>query len=158
MSELGSAPSALATRLVAANRGQCVALIDSVRTMFQPDGVDGSSKIASERIKREHGRRLARVEAVAAPATVYGEPAAGNDHWETGKVEQRAETREPGDLPSTVPGLMLERGCSGIVGHFRPETPKALTRDRGQPASEGSMHNIHSDRLATLRLGWRVPD
>jgi hypothetical protein len=43
------------------------------------------------------------------------------DHWETGKVGQMAKTRESGDLPSTVPGLMRERGCLGIVGKLPQE-------------------------------------
>ena len=64
-------------------------------------------------------------------------------------------TREPGDLPPTVAGQMPERGGSGIVGYFRPETPKALTRDRGQPASEGSMSNTHSDLNGVPRTTWR---
>jgi iron complex transport system substrate-binding protein len=67
-------------------------------------------------------------DAVAAPATVSGELTANSDHWETGKVGQPAQTREPEDLPSTVPGLMGERGCSRIVGMFHRASPKALTR------------------------------
>ena len=73
---------------------------------------------------REHGVRLECEEAVAAPATVSGEPAADMDHWETGKVRQKARTHEPGDLPSPVPGLMLERGCSDVVGNSLRVSPK----------------------------------
>ena len=109
-----------------ARGGQDLAPIDSARTALQRDRVEGSSKTLSERIKREHGRREECAEAVAAPATVSGEPAASKDHWVTGKVRQKAETREPGDLPSTVPGLMLKRGCSGAVSYTHltlPTTP-----------------------------------
>jgi len=50
------------------------------------------------------------------------------DHWEDGKVGWEAWTHEPRDLPSLVPGLMLERGCSGVVGNFLRVSPKALRR------------------------------
>ena len=40
--------------------------------------------------------------AVAAPATVSGEPTPIPCHWETGKAGRKATTREPGDLPSIV--------------------------------------------------------
>jgi hypothetical protein len=90
--------------------------IDSRLTFFESGRVEGSSNPSCERTKREHGRRFDRAAAVAAPATVSGERSAEIDHWVTGKVRQGAETREPGDLPSTVLGLTLERGCSGIHG------------------------------------------
>ena len=96
--------------------------------MRQRDVVEGSLRSYSDGMKREHGVRLDGADAVAAPATVSGELSANCDHWETGKVRQTALTREPGDLPSAVPGLMGERGCSHIVGMFHRSSPKALTR------------------------------
>jgi hypothetical protein len=93
-------------------------IIDNASVVIQLTYVEGSLTICSDGMKREHGMRLDGADAVAAPATVSGELAANRDHWETGKVRQTALTREPGDLPSAVPGLMGERGCSHIVGMF----------------------------------------
>ncbi len=48
--------------------------------------------------KREQGP--ANTGALAAPATVCGERAFNNGHWETGKAGRSATTRKPGDLLS----------------------------------------------------------
>src|SRR5262249_18291451 len=57
--------------------------------------------------KREHGTGLL-AEAVAAPATVSGEPVVRVSHWETGKAGRQALTREPGDLPALSPNRWAE--------------------------------------------------
>jgi porin len=140
------------------SRGNCVAdatAFDAIPCVLQGEKVEGFSKIESLRTKREHGRRSLGVEAVAAPATVSGEPLSGIDHWETGKVRNEARTREPGDLPSPVSELMSERGRLGVAGPVNPETPKAVTRDRGQSASEGSMHIMGDLILAAHRAVGR---
>jgi len=124
-----------ANRMTKDRRGRDEGPIDSPSAKGQLVTVEGSSKRFSEGMKREHGVCLDGAEAVAAPATVSGELAAKRDHWATGKVGQRAVTREPGDLPSTVPGLMGERGCSSIVGIFHRNAPKALTRFLSPSAS-----------------------
>ena len=49
----------------------------------------------------------------AAPATVSGEPEP-NGHWETPGKAAKAETREPGDLPSML--VARRAGCLGAVG------------------------------------------
>jgi len=46
--------------------------------------------------------------AVAAPATVSGEPVVRVSHWETGKAGWQALTREPGDLPALSPNRWAE--------------------------------------------------
>jgi porin len=138
-----------------ANRVSDATAFDAIPSVFQGDEVEGFSKIESLRTKREHGRRSSGVEAVAAPATVSGEPLSGIDHWETGKVRNEAKTREPGDLPSAVSELMSERGRLGVAGPVNPETPKAVTRDRGQSASEGSMHIMGDLILAAHRAVGR---
>jgi hypothetical protein len=124
-----------ADRMTKDRRGRDEGPIDSASAKEQLVTVEGSSKRFSEGMKREHGVCLDGAEAVAAPATLSGELAAKRDHWATGKVGQRAVTREPGDLPSTVPGLMGERGCSSIVGIFHRNAPKALTRFLSPSAS-----------------------
>jgi porin len=166
--QLGGAISARSEeRLPGATKcGPAQTPIDSPLTALHRVCVEGSSKPLPKGIKREHGRCLESIEAVAAPATVSGEPFANTDHWATGKVEQEVTTREPGDLPSTVAGLTFERGCSSAVGNLERGTPKALTRDRGQPASEGSMSiignwlkssgRLHAAALAIL-LGLCAP-
>ena len=67
--------------------------IDSLLKTFQPDNVEGSLTIPSEETKREYGRRFEGAEAVAAPATVSGEPTASMDHWATGKVADGGDPR-----------------------------------------------------------------
>src|SRR5262245_20703200 len=121
-----------------ANCNSGAAPFDAIPSMLHLQRVEGSPGTESLEMKREHGRRSSRAEAEAAPATVGGEPHSGIDHWETGKVRKKATTREPGDLPSTLTGLMSERGRLGLAEPARPETPKALTRNVGQSASEGS--------------------
>jgi hypothetical protein len=102
-----NAPSEFDDGLGRAGCGRLATPIDSSLTALQREQVEGSSKHSSKRIKREHGRRLESVEAVAAPATVSGEPFASTDHWATGKVEQKVETREPG--ADARAGLLQDR-------------------------------------------------
>src|SRR5262245_5403625 len=116
----GIARGLAASLLGLARGGQIAGSIDTDRAPLQRNHVEGSSTGAPagvwpEGTKREHGRRRS-AGAVAAPATVSGELPAKNGHWATGKVGMEARTREPGDLPSAVTGLMHERGCSSVVG------------------------------------------
>ena len=155
MSECAVGGLIAAGQLAHARGGQLGGSIDPARAAPQRSEVEGSSSASSvrvwpERTKREHGRR-ASAQAVAAPATVSGEPSAEKDHWATGKVGKKATTREPGDLPSAVPELTLERGCSDVFGHPWGAPPKALTRDQGQSASEGSMSVIAATKPASSR-------
>ena len=62
---------------------------------------------ASRGGKREHGYGLLAA-AVAAPATVSGEPVVRVSHWETVKAGWQALTREPGDLPALSPNRWAE--------------------------------------------------
>src|SRR5215468_9088434 len=58
---------------------------------------------------RQEGTRVGLLAAaVAAPATVSGEPVVRIGHWETGKAGCQALTREPGDLPARSPNRWAE--------------------------------------------------
>lgn len=71
--------------------------IDSRRAGSVSSRCDGSPTDEFQGINREHGADDPEgAEAVAAPATVSGEPVASTDHWETGKVgiRQRPASQE----------------------------------------------------------------
>jgi hypothetical protein len=66
----------------------------------------------SDERNRERGKG-ACPKSAAAPATVSGEPEP-NSHWEGSREGGKAETREPGDLPSML--VARRAGCLGAVG------------------------------------------
>jgi len=73
--------------------------------------------------------------AVAASATVSGEPVVRVSHWETGKAGWQALTREPGDLPALSPNRWAEGPYGAAV-----RSGDAITDAKARMVSDADRH------------------